>query len=494
MARTYRLAPQDRTGVWMGLTAGQLAVSLVGVLGGIVLLNARVKAPIGIAVMALGVGVAVARWGGRPLVEGIPDLWRIARQLVRPSKARWFAELDPTRIQLPGLLGRQEISAVDRTVFGQAGHAEPVGVAHDRRTGLWVATLRVEGRQFTLASPEDQERMLALWGDALAPFSRERSPVAWVRWSEWAAPAGIEAQRAWFSEHVAVDANDPARQSYEQLLAQAGPLATRHEVLVTVAVDQRRCHQRKGIKPAEAAIETLGGEIRLFAGRLQGAGLTVSGPLSPRQLARAVAVRFDPSRITALDTRGRRLGERAGLVAPEAMAPLNSEAAAKHWRTDDTYHRGFWVSEWPRSEVGPEWLAQLMLFAGHVRNVSVFLEPVAPSVSRRAIERQAAKLDSDADQRTRTGFRVGAAHRRQREAVEERESELVAGYAEQSYSGLVDISARTIDELDEASAELTQAAASCGIELRPLHWRHDHAAAACLPLAWGLSAKKGLLA
>ena len=70
MARTYRLAPQDRTGVWLGLTAGQLAVALAGVIGGILLLNARVKAPVGIAVMAAGVGIALGRWGGRPLIEG----------------------------------------------------------------------------------------------------------------------------------------------------------------------------------------------------------------------------------------------------------------------------------------------------------------------------------------------------------------------------------------------------------------------------------------
>lgn len=492
MARTYRLAPQDRTGVWMGLTAGQLAVALVGVLGGIVLLNARVKAPIGIGVMVAGLGLAVGRWGGRPLVEGVPDLVRIAVQAVRPSRARWLAPLDNRTVRLPGLLAKQRIVAVERVVFGQAGHAEPAAVVHNPHTGVWAATLRVEGRQFTLASPEDQERMLALWGDALAPFSRERSPIAWVRWSEWAAPAGIEAQRAWFSEHVAVPDDDPARRSYEQLLAEAGPLATRHEILVTVAVDQRRCHQRKGISAKDAAIETLGGEVRLFAGRLQGAGLTVSGPLSERQLARAVAVRFDPGRMPAIDAKGRRLGERAGLIDPAAMGPISTEATARSWRTDDSHHRGFWIQEWPRSDVGPEWLAQLMLYAGHIRTVSVFLEPVPPSVSRRAIERQAAKLDSDADQRTRTGFRVGAAHRRQREAVEERESELVAGYAEQSYGGLVDVCAPTLDALDEAAAELCQAAASCGIELRPLHRRHDQATAACLPLAFGLSVRKGM--
>jgi hypothetical protein len=487
-ARSYRLAPQDRTGIWLGLTAVQLAVALGGIVGGIVLLNAGLRPVFGIAVMGLAVGLAVVPWNGRPLVEALPDIARAARTVVRPSRARWFAPLDATELTLPGVLAATRILAVDRHVFGQATHREKAAVVHDRRTGISTATLRVEGRQFTLASADDQQRMLALWGDALAPFSRERSPIAWVRWSEWAAPAGIEAQQAWFADHAAVGPDDPARRSYEALLAEAGPVATRHEILLTVAVDGRRCPARKGRNRTDAAIETLGAEVRLFAGRLQGAGLTVSGPLSPRQLTRAVAVRVDPARIARLDATGRTLGEAAGLAGPLAMGPLAVDTRPKTWQADDTHHRAYWVSEWPRGDVGPEWLAQLMLFAGPVRTVSVFLQPVAPSSSRRAIERQAAKLDSDADQRSRTGFRVGAAHRRQREAVEEREAELVAGFAEQAYAGVVDVCGATPELLDEAAAEICQAAAACGIELRPLHWRHDQGVAAGLPLAYGITA------
>lgn len=488
--RTYRLAPQDRTGIWLGLSAPQLAVALVGIVGGIFGLNAGLRPPIGIALMAAAVGIAVIRWNGQPLVEATPELVRALLALARPSRSRWLAPLDAKELALPGVLARTRVFAVDRHVFGQAANAEKAAVVHDRHTGIWTATLRVEGRQFTLASPEDQQRMLALWGDALAPFSRERSPIAWVRWSEWAAPAGIEAQQAWFAEHAAVGPDDPARRSYEDLLADAGPIATRHEILLTIAVDERRCTNRKGRSRSDAAIETLGSEVRLFAGRLQGAGLSVSGPLSVRQLTRAVGVRFDPNRIARLDTAGRSLAAAAGLGGPTSMGPLVIDAKPKTWQADDTLHRAYWVAEWPRGEVGPEWLAQLMLFAGPVRTVSVFFEPVPPSSSRRAIERQAAKLDSDADQRTRTGFRVGAAHRRQREAVEEREAELVAGFAEQSYAGIVDVCGTTPDELDEAAAEICQAAAACGIELRPLHWRHDQGVAACLPLSFGIATRR----
>ena len=71
--------------------------------------------------------------------------------------------------------------------------------------------------------------------------------------------------------------------------------------------------------------------------------------------------------------------------------------------------------------------------------------------------------------------------------MEEREEELVAGFAELAYAGVVDVCAPDADALERACADVVQAAAACGIELRPLDRRHDQGAAACLPLAYGLA-------
>ena len=130
-----------------------------------------------------------------------------------------------------------------------------------------------------------------------------------------------------------------------------------------------------------------------------------------------------------------------------------------------------------------------MLYNGAVRTVSVFFEPVPRSKSQRSITRDAAKIESDAQQRSDKGFRVGAHHRRAARAVEEREEELVAGYGEFFYAGVVVVSGQTMPELEAATEEITQVAASVGLELRPLHGRHDIAVAATLPLARGLAPK-----
>ncbi len=390
----------------------------------------------------------------------------------------------PESPALPPPLAAQAIVAVG----GDDGRAA-VGVAQDRRANTFAATVRVAGRQFALVERGDQEALLSLWGDALAPFCQERGPVVEVRWSEWAAPAGMEDQHAYLAEHGNDDATDPAVASYRQLLRTAAPVATRHEVLVTVVVSgaRGRLEARHGGDRRAAAIETLLEEVRLLARRLEAAGLLVSAPLSAPELARALRVRLDPQVIATLDRRGRSLGDRAGLVEPADGGPLATRWAWRHWRVDGTYHRAFWFAEWPRHEVGPTWMGDVLLYGGAVRTVAMCYQPVPLRLSQRTIARQAAKLESDAEHRQRTGFRVGAHHRRAARAVDEREEELVAGYAELEYVGLLSVAAPDLETLERACAEVVQVSAGAGIELRPLDGRHDAGVAACLPLGWGLA-------
>jgi len=151
-------------------------------------------------------------------------------------------------------------------------------------------------------------------------------------------------------------------------------------------------------------------------------------------------------------------------------------------RLDQACHRSFWIAEWPRLEVPADWLATLLLHPGGIRSVTVVHEPVPPSRSRRAVDREATRLASDEDERVRRGFRVRAHHRRAESEVLSREAELVAGYAELRHAGLLTVTAFDARALDEQSAEWEQVAAQCGVELRALDGQHDLGFAAALPL------------
>ena len=138
--------------------------------------------------------------------------------------------------------------------------------------------------------------------------------------------------------------------------------------------------------------------------------------------------------------------------------------------------------EWPRSDVPPAWTADLLLALPVTRTVCVVLEPVAPRASRRSVQRQAAKLDSDEEQRRRVGFRIGAEQEATRDALAVRERELVAGHPEFDCSGFVVLSADEPADLDELEAQARSVAAAAGIELAACHGRHAEGIAIVLPV------------
>jgi hypothetical protein len=136
-------------------------------------------------------------------------------------------------------------------------------------------------------------------------------------------------------------------------------------------------------------------------------------------------------------------------------------------------------------------MSPLLSWAGCVRAITVVMEPVAPRASAQAVRRAATKLESDSEHRSSQGFRVGAGLRRAQQAVAEREEELVSGYRELTYAGVITITARSLEDLDRHGEDLTQVAGSGGVELRALHGRHDRAFPLCLPVGRGLVPVRG---
>jgi hypothetical protein len=153
-------------------------------------------------------------------------------------------------------------------------------------------------------------------------------------------------------------------------------------------------------------------------------------------------------------------------------------------------HRSFHLRGWPRNELTASWLAPLLLHPAITRTVTVAYQPIAPTVSRRAVQRQASKIDADAQQRADKGFRIGADHRWAARAVAEREEELASGHVELAYTGILTVTAPTFEALEHDCTELQQTAAACGIEMQPLNGRHDLAVVASLPLARGIAASR----
>lgn len=500
--RLYQLAPPDRTGAILGLSYRTVATLTLGLVVS-VLAFSKGAVPVAVGAAVMCAASVVVRVDGGPLVETLPIRigWLRSRIL---GRHQWEAPLplpvsEPSPAWPPHLEGI-ELLGCDRVDHGIAGIGD-VAIVWDHVLGLASATIGIAGRHFGLVDPAEQDGVVSAWGDALAGFVRERTPIVQLCWNEWAAPAGVAEHLSYLDRHCQ-DPESLAAVSYRELVASSGASTTRHEVAVTLSVQTGRGartsgetttgrpRRTKGRDVRDAAIRTLLSEMRLFAERLRSAGLQVSSPWDVPTTCQAIRARLDPTGLKLMDLRSASLGTAAGLIRRANTGPLATDSAWTWWRADGCFHRSFYVSDWPRLSVPAGWMAALVGWAGAVRAITVVMEPVSPRQSAQAVRRAATKLDSDTEHRASQGFRVGAGLRRAAQAVAEREEELIAGYRELTYAGVVTVTASTLDELEVRSEDLIQVAGGSGVELRPLHGRHDQAFAVCLPVGRGLAAPR----
>ena len=145
------------------------------------------------------------------------------------------------------------------------------------------------------------------------------------------------------------------------------------------------------------------------------------------------------------------------------------------------------MASWPQLSVGSDWLSELLTGTQAVRTVTVVLEPVPMRKAAQAADREVMSREADADMKTQKGFRVNARERKRLADVEARERELSEGHAEFQFVGIVTVTAADLDALDDACADVEQAAAQSLLDLRPLDARHELGWLASLPVGRALT-------
>ena len=229
-------------------------------------------------------------------------------------------------------------------------------------------------------------------------------------------------------------------------------------------------------------------EVELFARRLEGAGVQVLGALPPRVLAKAIRDGYDPF--------GRSARARAGALDPsrngtpvELAGPQARETTWSTLATDSAVHVTYWVSEWPRIDVGAVFLQPLLMQTTAVRTVAMVMDAIAPSKAVTEIEQARTTDIADETTRQRLGQVTTARQTQKAHATARREQELAEGHAELRYAAYVTVSARADDPegLDRACAEVEHAAQQCRLRLERLYGEQDYAFTFGLPLCRGLS-------
>ncbi|HEY8544882.1 MAG TPA: SCO6880 family protein [Acidimicrobiales bacterium] len=480
-ARRYVLEPLDTSGVFLGLApipcgllGAAFTVAALGITGGLPVVAALAPLPAAAA-------FAFGRIGGHPLWEWLPLAVRWLCGLVL-HRRRWVAPLPlfPT-----GGAGRVRTPPLPPCLAGLEVWDVPwrgplrMGAVHDRQLYTLTALLMVSGPPFVLETTDEQERLLAGWGDVLAQFAGTDGTVTQVFWSDLSCPMG-RPDRPGRAGHV--DEDLPPAESYRRLLDEAGSSASSHETAVGLTVRLRDGRRRTaGADPGDLLGQTLVAAVEGLVRGLHSAGCAVDGPLDMMGLHRLLRRRVDPLDSAEVVAPGDLAG-RLRLVTPESSGPLALDTGWRRLRVDGAWHRVWWVASWPRSPVPPAWLEPFLSATGVARTMTVASMPVPGHRSRRRIERDLVKLESDAAAKQEKGRRIDARHERATQALLDREAELVAGYAEMAYVGLVSVTARTESELEDHAEIVEQAARQAGMDLRLLDGRQDAAWAASLPL------------
>jgi hypothetical protein len=499
----YTFGPVEQRGLIGSLRPAQTAILGVALL--LVVLVVATLRDAGGMLIALGLGalavaVAFVTVRGRTVEAWMPVMARyVARAAAGRLNYRSAAPraglvlgpggvVEPPAVCLPEELVDVELLAAPVDATGQAA----IGVVKDRRAQTFTATLGVRVRNFALLSDAEQERRLAAYGTVLAGLARDASVVRRVGWVERTVPNDGDDVAAYLQQardpRLALGSGPVA--SYIELIESAADVTQDHELFVSLQLDgwRARAQARKLGPQDHGMLRLVVRELELFARRLEGAGVQVLGALPVRRLAKAIRDGYDPfgrsgrGRAAALD---RRL---AG-SAPALAGPRARRSAWSTLASDSALHATYWVSEWPRIDVGAVFLQPLLMQTTAVRTVAMVMQAIAPS--RAIADAEQARTTDIADETTRQrlGQVTTARHLQKAEATARRERELADGHAELRYAAYVTVSAPVDDPdaLDRACAEVEHAAQQSRLRLERLYGEQDYAFTFGLPLCRGLS-------
>ncbi len=459
----YHFGPLERRGVLLGWRGGQVAAAVAGLLSAVAALRS-LHGPAGAAVAAATLGVSLGlgwlRLGGRTLEEWTPTFVRHAVGAPAVEQLASTFEL----LSVPWVSGPRPLGS----------KAHDIGVVHHVAARTLTAVLALEGHDFALLHAEEKDQRIAAWSAALAAVARGGTVVHRLQWLSTSAPCDTSPLWSYFGTEGVLDSADAARRSYADLLAVASGVLVRHRtwLAVQLRLDARVRRRAKvaggGLEGATAVLQR---ELGQVAAALADAQVEVHGALSAEGLGRLLAESWS-----------------FGLLSPRRRVepwPSSTEASWGLVRTAGTWHATYWIAEWPRRDVGAEFLAPLLL--GDTRRVvSVVMEPVDPLRAARQARRAATADMADAELRRRGGFVSSLRRVREAEGVVRREAELADGHASYRFAGFVRVTAATPAELDAACQATEQAGAQCGLELRRVNGEQDRGLVATLPLAAGL--------
>ncbi len=465
----FVFGPRDRRGLIAGARTGQLVIVASGLVLGIAALHAvhgPARAPVAIGFVVASIAAVTWPVGGRTVEEWVPVVFGFStKTLVRANRSVVGVAMSTRQARKLPIFDGFEIGEVTP----DSGPA--FGVLVDRKSSSASALVELGGESYALLSEAERMRRVEGWAGVLASVARDAGSIHRLQWIERTVPDVAEAMRTHLERSL--DASNPppiALRSYKELLADEMRHTFIHEcyAAITVRTPKGRALSIEDRAAPAPWVMHLADEVNLVADRCHHAGIPVRGLLSRAGVETLVRRGFDAVATPAL---------------PSSPWPVAVEVVWAAVRTDGLWHATFWVAEWPRHEVGSDFLLPLLVGVRGRRTISLVMDPEPPLRAIKRAEHARTSRVADAELRRRHGFAHTARARSEDETVLRREAELAAGHAAFRFSSYVTVSAPERDALERACREVVHAAALCGMDLRRLYG--DQAAALCFALPAG---------
>ncbi|MBS1674653.1 MAG: PrgI family protein, partial [Actinobacteria bacterium] len=462
-----------RRGILLGLSLPQLIA--LGLALAIIVAALYTGGGAGVAWLAPGwaslVAIAWVPVGGRRVTEWAPIMlhWLVRTHAKQTEYRRRVIHPRPAgTLSLPG-----DLAALREWHDPESDAA----MIHDPHAQTLTAILKVSHPAFVLLDPAEQQRRVTGWGRVLAAGCRS-GRIARLQVMERTLPASGSGLTEWWQAHGRDDCSWAAT-TYRELIDRAGPAGERHATTISLSLDLRAAARQiraaGGGMTGSAAV--LRQEMTAFTAALRGAELTDPRWLTPGEVAVILRTAYDPAAGPAL--------ERHGALGRE-LATAGPVAVTESWdrlRSDSAHHAVLWISEWPRSQVYPGFLAPLVLSGGVLRSLSLHYLPMRTDQAARDLRRKKTEMISNAAQRRKVGQIDDAQAAAEYQDVLQQEAELTSGHGVLRVVGLLSLSASTAGDLDAAVAQIEQAAIQASCETRRLVGQQAQAfTAAALPL------------
>jgi hypothetical protein len=379
---------------------------------------------------------------------------------------------------------------------------DSMAVIKDGKRRTYTAVLSARGASF-LVDETAQPGQIAVWNSILAGYGLSGT-VSRLQWQQRSLPddgRGVTRYHREVDERLRAAGQPPpeaAARIYGQAIAEGRPVTRQHQLLLAVQVDARRPAAARLMKEKGQGVIDRGAaallmeELDSLSHALGAAGIEVEGILTPGLLSRYIRSAYEPEflgRWEVLEEAWRQRGEEApdGPHVHNAW-PHFAEEGFSYYRTGPrAMHSTFWIREWPRGEVRPDFLSPLLVYTECVRTVSMTLVPIDPDKAERIAQAAKTGQAAEAKRREKGGWITTWRQQREQEHTEQIGQELADGYVGYRIAGYVTVSARTPGELETSCTDVQKLAAQSGqLQLERLAGEQEVAFTYALPLCRGV--------